>query len=74
MPSDDGFGPDDHESRSPFVPELREPGPQEPVRDTELQFAGMLGALKHQELVPEGKDLRVERSSGAESLPQRTEQ
>ena len=34
----------------------------------------MLGALTHQELVPEGKDLRVERSSGAESLPQRKEQ
>jgi hypothetical protein len=34
----------------------------------------MLAALKDQELMPEGKNLRVERSSGAESLPKRREQ
>ena len=46
MPSDDGFGFDDHQGRSPTTPELREPDPQEAVSDAQTQLAGMARALK----------------------------
>ena len=74
MPGDYGFGFDDHQGRSPTIPELREPSPEDSICDAELYFVGTLRALKDQELMTECQDLRVECSSAPEALPNRIEQ
>jgi hypothetical protein len=67
------FGLDDHQSRSPTIPDLREPGPKDSICDAELYFVGTLRTLKDQELMTEGQDLHVECSSTPEALPNRIE-
>lgn len=69
MPGNHGFGLDDHKSRSPTIPELREPSPEHSICDAESYFVGTLRTLNDQELVAEGEYLRVKGSSGAKALP-----
>jgi len=69
VPSDHRFRFDDHEGRSPAVPELREPYPERAVCDAQLQFVGTLRAPKDQELMAEGHDLHMECDAGSEALP-----
>src|SRR5215469_5697790 len=69
MPGDHGFGFDDQQSRSPLTPESREPDPQEPVGGCQTHLVCTGGAVKDQELMPKGKDLGLNCSPSAKSLP-----
>jgi hypothetical protein len=59
MPGNHRFGLDDHKGRSPTIPELREPSPEDSICDAELYFVGTLRALEDQKLLAEGQYLRV---------------
>jgi hypothetical protein len=54
MPGDHCFGLDHDKGRSPTLPELREPSPEDSICDAELDFVGTLRTLKDQELMTEG--------------------
>ena len=69
VPRDHGFGFDDQQSRSPLTPESREPDPQEPVGGCQTHLVCTGGAVKDQELMPKGKDLGLNCSPSAKSLP-----
>jgi hypothetical protein len=74
MPCDHCFRLDDRQGRTPAAPELREPGPEHPICDAPLYFVGAHRTLKDQQLVAEGENLGVTRSSDANALPNRVEQ
>jgi hypothetical protein len=71
MPGNHCFGLDDHKRRSPTIPELRDPSPEDSICDAELYFVGTLRTLKDQELMTESQYLGVESSSAPEALPDR---
>jgi hypothetical protein len=74
VPGDHCFWLDDQKGGTPAIPELRQPSPKHPLRDTELYFATTLRTLKNQELMTKGQNLRVDRSSASETLPERKKQ
>ena len=74
MPCDHCFRLDDRKGRTPATPELREPGPEHPICDAQLYFVGAHRTLEDQQLVPEGENLGVKCSSGANALANRVEQ
>jgi hypothetical protein len=71
LPGNHCFGLDDHKGRSPTIPELREPSPEDSICDTELYFMGTLRTLKDQELKTESQYLGVECSSAPEASSDR---
>jgi hypothetical protein len=74
VPGDHRFRLDNRKGRSPTIPKLREPCPEDSICDAELYFVGTLQTLKDQELMTKGHDLRMERSSVSVSLSNRMEQ
>ena len=65
LPGEDGSRLDDHEGLSPPGPEPGEPGPEEAVSGPESRSPHR--SLADGELVPEGEDFELQRSSGAKA-------
>lgn len=64
MPADNGGGLDDGQSCLPMVPNRAQPSPQEPVSDGQLRTFD--GALQDADLMAQGEDLELKRSSAPE--------
>jgi hypothetical protein len=74
MPGDNHLGFDDDQCRSPAAPQSCEPYPEESIRATQAQPMATPGALEDQELMPEGKNLSLQRCSSLKGLPSRRKQ
>ena len=68
---DHSFGFDDRQSGLPAAPKTREPNPQQPVSARQTEAMTTTGSLENQELMPQGKNLSVQRCAGSKSLPNR---
>jgi hypothetical protein len=71
VPGDHSFGLDDRQSESPAAPKTREPDPQQSIRAPQTEAMNTSGSLENQELMPQGKNLSVQRCADSKSLPNR---
>jgi hypothetical protein len=62
---------DDRQSGSPATPKTREPDPQQSISTCQTKATTTTGSLENQELMPQGKNLSVQRCAGSKSLPNR---
>src|ERR1700676_3802802 len=71
MPGDECLRIDDRQSGSPATAKTREPDPQQSISRRQIKAMPTTGSLENQELMPQGKNLSVQRCAGSESLPNR---
>ena len=65
MPADDRVGLDDHECRSPVIPNLRQQDPEQAV-DTREANPPRPGSIKHAQLVTQGEQFELQRRARAD--------
>src|SRR4029077_8448021 len=74
VPSDHSFRFDDHQRGSPTTPETREPNPHDSVGDVQTQPMVTIATLKNQEMMPQGKNLSLQRCARSKSSSNRREE
>src|ERR1700685_2342175 len=69
VPGDHSFRVDDHQCGSPAAPTTREAKPQQAIGGPQTAAMTTTGSSENQELMPQGKNLSLQRCAGSKSLP-----